>query len=533
MMRLTIHRKPLNLQKPLVSPPSFHRHHPLIVLLLANLLGWWLTRVVVFTNLDGYGDMLENFAWGQGFDWGTHKHPPLQAWVVGVWFRVWPASEAAYWLLAGVNVLVGLCGLAVFARVLNMGKHAQVAVVGLAMLMLPYSTLASKFNANSVLLSVWPWMAVAFWQSVHQQGLRRVVWSVALGVFCALALLGKYYSGVWMLSAGMASLLSPQGRRWWLTPMPWLAALVAGVGLTPHVLWLAHHQWLPLHYVQEQGDGRVNGEQLWRFVASAVIYSALPLLMALVVQWRGAAAGHAPRWASLRALFAPQGAQDVLWWLAVLPLLITLGFGLSGFVELSSPWAIPLVFTFPLLWLRGMQATTVARLAQSFGRWAGLWLLLPVLGLLLVAHNIQSGVDGPTPPRAAAAQHIHQLWQQSHPGIHLKWAGGQWAESALLAFYVDPAIRTVPGTPDDPAARVLNLPADLSRQPGLLLCAMGWVDEPTSEAGRVCALSVQSWLKAQGASAQTLQGQTVHVQRPSNWRFSKPRVYLYKVWMLG
>jgi energy-coupling factor transporter transmembrane protein EcfT len=267
----------------------------------------------------------------------------------------------------------------------------------------------------------------------------------------------------------------------------------------------------------------------------------------VVVQWRAAAApgpaNQAVRSSFLKRLsvplratlqlFAPQNAQDPLWWLAVLPLLITLVFGLSGFVELSSPWAIPLVVAYPLLWVRAIKPVVVDRLAQGFQRWAWLWLLLPLLSAVPLWHDVQSGIDGPTPPRAAAAERINQLWQQTHPGIDLKWAGGQWAESALLAFYVDPHIRTVPGTPDDVAARVLDLPVDLPQQPGVLLCAVGWAHEPISEAGRVCEQEVQHWLSTQGWNPQALQGHTLDVQRPISWRFSNPRIYRYRVWMVS
>ncbi|MGK0472264.1 MAG: hypothetical protein ACJAR0_002745, partial [Candidatus Azotimanducaceae bacterium] len=34
------------------------------------VLAWTLSHMVSDTNLDSYGDMLENFAWGQNFDWG-------------------------------------------------------------------------------------------------------------------------------------------------------------------------------------------------------------------------------------------------------------------------------------------------------------------------------------------------------------------------------------------------------------------------------------------------------------------------------
>ena len=55
---------------------------------------WWLAAALACVvwaalstlangHLDSKFDMLENYAWSQPFRWGTHKHPPLFAWVMG------------------------------------------------------------------------------------------------------------------------------------------------------------------------------------------------------------------------------------------------------------------------------------------------------------------------------------------------------------------------------------------------------------------------------------------------------------------
>ena len=70
---------------------------------LACLLWAWMSTVAN-GNLDSQFDMLENYAWSQSFRWGTHKHPPLFAWVVGAWFAVFPQTDWAYRLLSYTNV---------------------------------------------------------------------------------------------------------------------------------------------------------------------------------------------------------------------------------------------------------------------------------------------------------------------------------------------------------------------------------------------------------------------------------------------
>ena len=69
-------------------------HRVLFWLVLACLI-WAGVSWLASANLDGYNDMLENYAWAQPLRWGTHKHPPFFAWVVGL-LRC--ASER-FWLL--------------------------------------------------------------------------------------------------------------------------------------------------------------------------------------------------------------------------------------------------------------------------------------------------------------------------------------------------------------------------------------------------------------------------------------------------
>ncbi len=92
----------------------------LLLAALAFVLVWTWAHISADGSLDAYGDMLENFAWAQQWTWGTHKHPPFVAWVVRLWFAVWPVGDASYKLLAYVNAGVGLLGTPALARVVGL-----------------------------------------------------------------------------------------------------------------------------------------------------------------------------------------------------------------------------------------------------------------------------------------------------------------------------------------------------------------------------------------------------------------------------
>jgi Dolichyl-phosphate-mannose-protein mannosyltransferase len=179
---------------------------PIFVVL--SCLVWTLVQLLTYPALDGRHDMLENFAWSQLASWGTHKHPPFFSWVVGLWFAWVPHQSTYYKLFAYLNVAIGLWGVLKLAHVLDLDDLGKPAVM-LLLWSLPYTTLAAKFNANSQLLSLWPWTAYWLLRSWQGRGWRQFADAVVLGSLGAACMLSKYYSGVFLLSLGGCACCTP------------------------------------------------------------------------------------------------------------------------------------------------------------------------------------------------------------------------------------------------------------------------------------------------------------------------------------
>ncbi|MFT7091793.1 MAG: hypothetical protein ACJAYW_001756, partial [Candidatus Azotimanducaceae bacterium] len=307
---------------------------------------------------------------------------------------------------------------------------------------------------------------VAWLASQSSKGIRGIGFAALLGVLAALSVLGKYYSGVLLLSLGILTLVTAVGRRWLLTPYPWLALLTCGVVLAPHLVWLSTNDFATFQYVQDQGVGAIDVKQLGKFLLVPLAYWLLAWIAALICM--------PARWpASIWQSWLPNGKGDILFWLAWLPYLLTLLFGISSFVSLSLPWAIPLGFAFSLLWFRnlsrGASDQTLVVMEQR-GRKIFLgWLCLVLL--LSPLYAWQQGASGNRNyylPRQEAALMLMALWGESQKDT-MDWVAGDYPESGLVAFYGDARIRILEQIPVRPeASGVIFCPLGLAAKPALL-----------------------------------------------------------------
>src|SRR5215470_15231284 len=74
----------------------------------AHAVLWTLILVNLKAAQDVHMDVAEAFAWGQKFQLGYGKHPPLSGWIAGLWFKLFPVADWATYLLAMTTLACGL-----------------------------------------------------------------------------------------------------------------------------------------------------------------------------------------------------------------------------------------------------------------------------------------------------------------------------------------------------------------------------------------------------------------------------------------
>ena len=402
----------------------------LVLLLVGHVLVWTLQPWLSHENLADSVDMVENWVWGQEWRLGYWKHPPFFAWVTAAWFAVLPRADWAYYLLAATNAAVGLAGIwALTGRVDASPRRRLVAVAALSLTPI-YGFLALKFNANAILLSVWPWAAWIFLKALDTRAARD---GALLGLLLAVAMLSKYVSLV--LVVGMIAVVLFDRDRWTLarSPAAIAAALVGLLAFAPHVAEMVATDFRTLAYAEHQTAESVGQflNYLVRLPFSMLLFLA-PMVGALMValprdQWRALArpfaveAGDRPR----RRVLA----------LGLVPFLATCALGAWKWAKLSSQWGFPLMFTASWLTVtapgvdeRRLRLDRLALLVAVV--WAGLLATAPLADLAGVLTHTKVHTE----PRAELGREVTRIWREA-TGTRLAAITGTFDLSHNVAFY--------------------------------------------------------------------------------------------------
>ena len=311
---------------------------PLLIVCFVAL--WTIYLAVAYAGSGLHPDTLEAWTLGRRFAWGYHKHPPLMGWVTAVWTSVFPLSDWSLQLMAMANAGLALFFVDRVARQFVTGDK-RILVLLLLMLTPAYQFHAQRFNANAVLLALWP---LATWCFLRAFETRSAAWAVAVGCTTALAMVGKYYSVFLVASFAFAALAHPARRAYFTSASPWISVVTGLASLSPHIYWLATTGASAFTYAMAHANGSFVSSlgEVQNFLlglVAAISVSAVIWVIIAGTRLKQFAADFAAMSSGLRLLFY------VAIGTIVLPVLTSLAMG----TDLPSLWALQGLFLFVVL----------------------------------------------------------------------------------------------------------------------------------------------------------------------------------------
>ncbi len=424
---------------------------PAVVFIGAHALLWTAVLTLMKAGQDIHYDTAEAFAWGQQFLLGYGKHPPLSGWIAGLWFRIFPTTDAAAYGLAMATLAVGLAATWAIARRVVDSRRAFVATVALAMYPI-FNFKGYKYNADLLQLATLPLIVLAYLHAFERRSVRAGIW---LGLAGAAGLMTKYWAVTTIGAVGLAALIHPQRMAFLRSPAPWVALTVLALAMLPHVVWLAQVHFLPFTYagdVYKLPAWSANPRPVLDYLGHHLGLLAPVIVVTVLMLGLQRPSLHGRlRWAAFPAsshVVQPGPALNV--WLV--QAIIALGPPLAAWalaIYLKSDWGIPLFFLMPLA-LIALPLLGVKRIAMAW--MLCLWLLVSLGALaaspwLAVKFGHGGRVLHGTGPRSEMALTITEAWHKRF-ARPLSVVVGITDVSAPLAFYSpDHPVPFVPGEP--------------------------------------------------------------------------------------
>jgi 4-amino-4-deoxy-L-arabinose transferase-like glycosyltransferase len=384
--------------------------------LVVYALLWALYGAIAKGSQGLHSDMTELIAWSRDLSLGYLKHPPLAAWIVWLWFSIFPLTEASYYLLA---MLMPAITLWIVWRLSADYLTIEKRIAGLVLLtLIPFFNFhALKFNVNTVLMPVWAVTTLWFLRSYQT---RSRVYAALAGIGAAACMLGKYWSVFLLAGLALAALIDQRRAVYFRSAAPWITIVVGLAVLAPHVVWLVQHEFAPFGYAMS-----IHGEKPFGaavigalgYLAGSVGYVAIPIIIVL--------ATARPNRTTLADMIWPAErerrlAAAAFWAPFLLPVLAAIA---SGTV-IASLWSMPAWTLLPVLLLSEPSVTITAADTRRLLMAAIAVPLVMLLAAPVIAIMVQR--TGPAPAAAHArllAEQIEQAWRAATPQP-LRFVGG-------------------------------------------------------------------------------------------------------------
>jgi 4-amino-4-deoxy-L-arabinose transferase-like glycosyltransferase len=399
---------------------------------VAHAVLWTAILAKLKAAQDIHFDTAEAYAWGQKFQLGYGKHPPLSGWVAGLWFDLFPATNLAAYGLAMATVSVGLVISWLIALRVVDRRRAFFVVVMLALYPI-FNFKGFKYNPDLLQLVTLPLLVLAYLHAFEKRTVRAGLW---LGLAAALALMTKYWVLTMIGAVGVAALLHPDRLAFLRSPAPWVAIATLLVAMAPHLWWLKQVDFAPLTYAGDVYALKDRAECLQLvlgYIGHNLALLAAPVaLAASVLAWRHPLT-PARNWVR-GANAGVNGAQALNVWItqivvAIGPLLGALAF----MVYLKTDWGISLFFLVPLalVAIPGLRLPKIALVDLT-----AVWLVI-TLATLVAAPYIEARTVADYPDSAAGYSARSELARELTETWHQRF-GSRWAVVAAATEVGEP-----------------------------------------------------------------------------------------------
>ena len=211
------------------------------IFLSTHLFLWILIPSLTNNNLPL--DTIEALAWGSNLDWGFNKHPPMSAFFVEVFFKIFGAQDWAYYFLSQICIIISFIAVFKFA-----GDFFENNIFSLFSVLLLegiyfYNFTTPEFNVNVCLMPFWALTVLYLWRGIKND---KITDWLLFGLFAGFGFLSKYlfiYLGL-AVDIFLIYILYKKkiNFKCIISLIPFLIVLL------PHLIWLTENDYVTITY---------------------------------------------------------------------------------------------------------------------------------------------------------------------------------------------------------------------------------------------------------------------------------------------
>ena len=247
-----------------------------------------LIRVAMSLLLELSMDEAYYWVWSEYLHLSYYDHPPMVSYVLWL-FTLFSDSELFVRMPAIASAAVSSWLLYRMTIELYQDEQAGYRAALIANLCLIFAVGGFVTTPDSPLIPLYLAGLWFFYKAVNEDGGGSYrLWGIA-GLFIGLAMLSKYTAVFFFPGAMVYLLMDKDGRKFFLRPHLWFAALVAFGCFVPVVVWNSSHDWVSLSFQAGHGlaSSGLSVSRLAEFVGfQVVVYSVGIFFFLVAALWR-------------------------------------------------------------------------------------------------------------------------------------------------------------------------------------------------------------------------------------------------------
>ena len=216
------------------------------IFVLSHLIVWTLIPSITNNNLPL--DTIEALAWGSNLDWGFNKHPPMSAFFLEVFYKIFGTQDWAYYFLSQIFVLIAFYYVFKFAKeILGSISLALISILILTSIYF-YNFTTPEFNVNVCQLPFWSLVVYYSWRLYDSKKIKLSD-CLLVGIFAAIGFLSKYLFIYLLISIDLLFIYLIFFKKVKKFDFKYLITLeVFLVLLIPHFIWLSNNEFISIFY---------------------------------------------------------------------------------------------------------------------------------------------------------------------------------------------------------------------------------------------------------------------------------------------